>query len=395
MTWDAQVGVVGLGAAGSAALWRAAARGASVVGFEQHEPGHPHGSSHGHSRLFRTALVEGPQYVDLVRHAHGLWRELERASGRDLLTLTGGLFVGRPDGAMLTATLDVVRAHDLPHELLDAAQVRARFPQHAVDDDVVGLLDPGTGVLRPEAAIVAAVEEARRLGARVRSHERVVAVEPEGGGVVVHSDGPDGGRSWRVRRLVVAAGAWADRLLPALTVPHEVRRVLLTWFAPRPGQDAAHRPERFPAFVHEADGRLAWGAPAFEGRGVKVGLHDAPVPLVDDPSSNPIEAAPEEWREVAAWVAHRLPGLDPAAVTAEGCMYTRTPDEAFSIGEPAAYPGVVLAAACSGHGFKHASAVGDAVAALALDEAPLVDLGAFSPDRFGPRATGVGATLAR
>ena len=80
MTWDAQVGVVGLGAAGSAALWRAAARGASVVGFEQHEPGHPHGSSHGHSRLFRTALVEGPQYVDLVRHAHDLWRELERAS---------------------------------------------------------------------------------------------------------------------------------------------------------------------------------------------------------------------------------------------------------------------------------------------------------------------------
>ncbi|WP_265522290.1 N-methyl-L-tryptophan oxidase [Oerskovia flava] len=389
---DAQIGVVGLGAAGSSALWRAAARGASVVGFEQHTPGHAHGSSHGHTRLFRTALVEGPEYVGLALHARDLWRELESASGRELLTLTGGIFMGRPDGAMVTSTLDAVRAHGLPHELFDTDDLRRRFPQHVVDDGTVGLVDPGTGVVRSEAAIRAAVDVARALGAEVRTGARVVAIEPDDAGVTVRTSGPQGDEETRVERLVVAAGAWATDLLPRLTVPTEVRRVVLTWFGERDapsgsgtGAGAGFDPDRFPVFIHESDGHLAWGAPALEGHGVKVGLHDLPGPVVGHPSRNPLDATPDEWEPVARWVARRLPGLDPQAVTAEGCMITMTPDHSFSIGVPAAYPRVVLAAACSGHGFKHASAVGDAVAALAVGDTPAVDLTGFSPDRFAAR----------
>lgn len=380
-SYDADLAVLGLGAAGSSALWRAAARGASVVGFEQFEPGHPHGSSHGHSRLFRTALVEGPHYVGLAQHAQQLWRELESATGTDLLTLCGGVFLGPEHGRLLPPILETIRAHDLPHELLGATEVRDRFGQHAVDDGTVGVLDPGTGVVRCEQGIRAAVRAASDLGAQVRPGERILAIEPSDGQVAVRSAGPDGDRTWRFRRVVVATGAWTAGLLPALTVPMDVRRTLLTWFTPRtsPGEFG---PDRFGVFLHEADGYLAWGAPALEGYGVKVGLHDLKVPQVPDPSTNPLRVEPQEWAEVAGWVSRRLPGLDPEQVRAEGCMYTHTPDEAFSIGVPAAYPGVVLAAACSGHGFKHASAVGDAAAALALDQEPPVDLGPFSPDRF-------------
>ncbi|UFU06172.1 N-methyl-L-tryptophan oxidase [Ruania halotolerans] len=377
---DAPLAVLGLGAAGSSALWRAAARGADVIGFEQHTPGHPHGSSHGHSRLFRTALVEGPQYVGLAQHAQRLWRELEQVTGTELLTLCGGLFLGPEQGRLLPPILETIRAHDLPHELLDAAAVRSRFDQHTIDDGTAGVLDPGTGVVRAEAGIHAAVRAAVGLGAQVRTGERITAVEPVDTGVEVHSTGLDGPRTWRFGRVIMATGAWTPSLLPALTVPMQVRRTLLTWFG---APDAARfGPDRFGVFLHEADGYLAWGAPVLEGYGVKVGLHDLVVPAVDDPSTNPLEVAPHEWAEVAGWVSRRLPDLDAGDVRAEGCMYTHTPDEAFSIGAPAAYPGVVLAAACSGHGFKHATAVGDAAAALAVDEEPPVDLAPFSPDRF-------------
>ncbi|UFU02757.1 N-methyl-L-tryptophan oxidase [Ruania suaedae] len=381
MTLDADLAVLGLGAAGSSALWRSATRGADVIGFEQHTPGHAHGSSHGHSRLFRTALVEGPQYVALARHAQRLWRELERADGTELLTLCGGLFLGPADGRILPPILETIAAHDLPHETLTTAQVRSAYPQHAIEEDTVGVLDPGTGVLRAEAGIRAAVRAAVGQGARVRTGEQVLAVTPGERGVEVRSTGPEGERTWRFGRVIMATGAWTAGLLPELTVPMRVRRTLLTWFrAPEPEQFG---PERFGVFLHEADGYLAWGAPALEGHGVKVGLHDLPAPAVADPSHNPLEVDPAEWAEVARWVSRRLPGLDATDVRAEGCMYTHTPDEAFSIGTPRAYPGVVLAAACSGHGFKHATAVGDAAAALALDEEPAVDLTPFSPDRFG------------
>ncbi|SEE66713.1 N-methyl-L-tryptophan oxidase [Ruania alba] len=378
---DAPLAVLGLGAAGSSALWRAAARGVDVVGFEQHTPGHPHGSSHGHSRLFRTALVEGPQYVGLARHAQRLWRELEQASGSELLTLCGGVFLGPENGRLLPPILETIQAHDLPHERLTTTQIRSTYPQHTIDEGTIGVLDPGTGVVRAEAGIQAAVRAAVGLGAQVRTGERILAVEPGEHGVEVRSTGPDGERTWQFGRVIIAAGAWTPALLPELTVPMQPRRTLLTWF----GTPDADRfgPDRFGVFLHEADGYLAWGAPALEGHGVKVGLHDLPVPDVADPSGNPLEVDPAEWAEVARWVARRLPELDAQDVRAEGCMYTGTPDEAFSIGIPAAYPGVVLAAACSGHGFKHATAVGDVAAALALDEEPPVDLAPFSPDRFG------------
>src|SRR5690606_41293594 len=96
MSLDAQVAVVGLGAIGSSAAWQLAARGADVVAFEQHEPGHDQGGSHGVTRLFRVACLEHPTLVPIARRARTLWRELEEASGQDLPHATGRLMIGEP-----------------------------------------------------------------------------------------------------------------------------------------------------------------------------------------------------------------------------------------------------------------------------------------------------------
>ncbi len=64
-----------------------------------------------------------------------------------------------------------------------------------------------------------------------------------------------------------------------------------------------------------------------------------------------------------AWVAERLPDVDPEPVGAETCLYTTTPDESFVLERRGR---VVVGSACSGHGFKFAPAVGRRLAELAL-----------------------------
>src|SRR5437588_534058 len=106
---QADVAVVGVGAMGSMALWRLAARGASVVAFDRFEPGHDKRSSHGKSRIIRTVYYEGPQYVPLVQEALSLWRQLKCETGTSLLTTTGALMIGRPDGGLVAGTLASVQ----------------------------------------------------------------------------------------------------------------------------------------------------------------------------------------------------------------------------------------------------------------------------------------------
>src|SRR2546427_4596214 len=74
---------------GALSAWRLAARGARVIGFERFRPGHDRGSSHGDTRIFRTAYFESPEYVPLLQRAHRLWRQLEKESGAELLTIAG------------------------------------------------------------------------------------------------------------------------------------------------------------------------------------------------------------------------------------------------------------------------------------------------------------------
>jgi sarcosine oxidase len=109
------VAVIGLGAAGSAALYRLATRGLRAVGIEQFAPGHQRGSSHGETRIIRLGYFEHPSYVPLVRAALALWRALEGEAGEKLLQVTGVLELGAPDGTLVAGTLRSARAHGLPH----------------------------------------------------------------------------------------------------------------------------------------------------------------------------------------------------------------------------------------------------------------------------------------
>lgn len=371
--------VVGLGAAGSAALRSLAAKGVRCVGVEQFQVAHDRGSSHGLSRLFRSGTSEGPEYVDLAARSRALWRDLEARTGEEIVTIVGGLTIAPSSSSLYRETKSAMDARSLPYVAWNAAQLRERFPQHRVLDDDAGLLDPGTGVVRPELAIRNSVAAAVEDGAEVITGVRVESLDERTDRVEVRlSDGS----VLTAAQVIVAAGAWTAGLLTAFPVPLVVRRAVLSWFHPRPGHEADFQPDKFPVFTRELGELTGWGAPIIDDHGVKIGLRDQAGFEIGDPSANDPKVAQWELDRVERFCAEQFAGLVPTARHARGCMITLTPDERFAIGRIRPDSRVVTLSACSGHGFKHSPAVGEMGAEIALNLAPTIDPSPFDPTRY-------------
>jgi sarcosine oxidase len=374
---DAEFAVVGLGAMGSHALWRLAARGKDVIGFEQFRPGHYLGSTHGQTRLFRTLCLEHPGLVPLARRSLGLWRELEEESRSTIVQLTGGLMIGKPDSPTVRGVLKAAQVHGQDVRTLSAAELGKDYPQHAgIADDDVAVLDPDAGVARPEAAVLAATDAATRAGARLVQQVAVSGIELVDDGVVIRT----AARDFRVRQAIVTPGPWLYQLFPAL--PMRPTRTPLTWFK------AAHDPAafdlaRFPVFIRELpDGNRLWGHGAGADHDVKIGPEDDPNYQLVDPNTVDRYIKQADYAFVSQLVGEALPGLDPIPSATTTCMVTRTPDMQFLVGRPANDPRLLVGGGDSGHAFKHASGLGEALAQMACGEQAFTDLGFMNPTRY-------------
>ncbi|MEV4063966.1 N-methyl-L-tryptophan oxidase [Nonomuraea dietziae] len=378
-TIRADVVVIGLGAMGSMAAWQAASMGASVIGVEQFTIGHARGSSHGGSRIYRQILFEGKEYVPLARRSLDLIRALERGSGQTLFTPSGGLVIGTEGGPLIQDALASAAAGEVAHEWLKADDLRRRYPQHAVFDDDVAVFEPGAGVLRPEVCVSAAVEAAGRAGADIRTGSPVSALRVEDG----HVDVTVGEERLLAGKVVLASGSWTLDLLPEVSLPLRTQRSCLSWFTAR-GDGETYGPGRFPTFVRESHDLEGWGIPDIDGQGVKVGVSGAAARKrwLERPEDNWYDPSPEDVAPVEDFCRRAFPGLDPRVAKASACMNSKSPDGDFVIGPVATGGRVVFAGGFSGHGFKHAAAVGLACAQLALDGGSEFDLTAFSPTRF-------------
>ena len=375
----ADVAVVGLGAMGSAAAAHLARRGRRVVGFEQFEAVHDRGSSHGGSRIIRQAYFEDPAYVPLVLRAYELWRDVARAAGRDtMVETTGALMIGPPAGELVAGSLRSARQWGLDHELLDAGELRRRFPAFAPTPETVAVHEPRAGVLNPEAAVAALLGMASDAGAELHFSAPVLGWEadPAGRGVTVTSTAG----AVRADQLVVCPGAWAPQLLGDVGVPFAVERRVQFWF--RPG---GARPERFgpghlPVWIWDDGGDLPYGLPAVGRPEVKIAWHHRGGRGTADDLDRTV--SPAEVDEIAAAVRRLVPDMPGSFVAASACLYTLTPDQHFVIGRHPRHPAVVVVSACSGHGFKFAPVIGEIVADLVTAGATAHPIGLFEPGRF-------------
>ena len=369
--------VLGLGAMGSATLCHLALRGWRVLGLEQFLPGHSLGSSHGDSRIIRATYFEHPLYVPLVRRAHNLWRELEERAGASLMTIKGGLMIGPPDGMVVSGTLRSAAEHHLPYELLAPEATRERFPAFRLADDLVAVLDPGAGYLYPEACNKAHISVAREAGAEARFNEPVMAWAPDGAGVCVTT----ASRDYFADRLVIAGGAWSGELLRELGLPLTVERQSVFWLEPD-GEPESYDSARFPIYAYEyKPGNICYGFPRLP-RGLKASvMHDGETSQHPDRVRRTIEEA--EAEPLRAALRPVLPGIAKAAIRESGvCIFTNTPDHDFIIDFHPRYRQVLVSSACSGHGFKFASALGEVHADLLTTGSARFDLSAFRINRW-------------
>jgi len=373
MRYDAIV--IGVGGMGSAALHHLARRGARVLGLEQFHVAHDRGSSHGLSRIIRLAYYEHPSYVPLLRRSYELWRDLEHATGRRLLHITGSIDASRRDEPVFAGSLRSCELHELPHEVLSSKELTRRFPGYRLPDDVVALLQPEGGFLEPESCVRAHVDAALVHGAEVREHVRVKGIEPSGDGVRV--DVGDG--VVESRAVVVTAGAWASKLLPALEPVAVPERQVVAWFQPL--VPSRFRPENFPVFNLLVDGRRYYGFPAHGVPGMKIGLYHH-LGEIADPDALRRECDADDERPLREGVASCFPDANGPLLQMQPCMFTNSPDEHFIIDRMAPSSPVVVAAGFSGHGFKFCSVVGEILADLALDGGTRHDIAMFALSRF-------------
>lgn len=362
--------VAGLGAHGSAAAYHLARRGQRVLGFDRFARGHTLASFGGLSRIIRLSYYEHPSYVPLLKRAWDLWRELERDSGEALLTQTGGLYLGPPDGNLVSGSLASARTHDLAHKLLDGAELQHRYPVFDIAEDWVGVLDEQAGWLAPERSVETHLRGAERHGATLRFSEPVERWEPDGDGVrVTTAQG-----TYRAGRLVIAAGAWLSRLLPRLAPHLWVERNVLFWFEPRAEHEAF---AKLPVYIVEDTDRMYYGFPYDRDNGLKLaGLHFGDRV---DPDTVDREPKASDEERVRGWVRRRMPLADGERRRAQVCLYTNSPDGHFLIDRDGP---VTYASACSGHGFKFASAIGEILADLTISGRSSLDIGFLSSDRL-------------
>ena len=320
-----RVAVVGAGIMGCATAWALRERGADVSLYEQFEPGHTRGSSHGRTRIFRLAYPE-PEWVALAEEALPAWRELERASATEILALHGLVEVCQD---VDVTSRDVLEERGIDHLLLGPEEARAYGV--ALPDAWAALWQPEAGVVRADVAQRAFLD----VSAVTIERRRIESLDDVDAEVVV-----------------ITAGAWVTKLVP--DVPVVVTRETIAYFE-REGDAMPSVVELHPTTRHHA--MYALHDPV---HGVKAGAHK--VGRVADPDDDEPPDA-ELVERIAAWVRERLPGVAPQPVRAETCLYTSTADERFVLERRGR---LVVGSPCSGHGFKFAPAVGRRLADLAL-----------------------------
>jgi sarcosine oxidase len=368
--------VAGVGAMGSAACWHLAKRGLRVLGLERFDLGHAMGSSHGLTRIIRLAYFEGSHYVPIVRRARQLWSETGAAAGLKLLHVTGSLDLAPKGLGPVESSLQSCLDHGLEHEVLERDEITRRFPAFHLPADHLGLWQPEGGFVASEKAIYAHVGLAQSKGAEIRTGEPMLDWRPTAdGGVSVQTERG----SYSAGRLVITSGGWITDAVPALATRVRTMRQAIGWFTTR--RPELFREGAFPVFILSAEEGTFYGFPLYEHPGFKLGgPHFGREPM--DPREPDRTPSPRQLALIRECLARYLPDANGEPLTVKGCIYSVSPDEDFVIDAVPGVPQAVFASACSGHGFKFASAIGEILADLSTTGRPAFDLSPFALSRF-------------
>jgi monomeric sarcosine oxidase len=362
--------VIGLGAMGSSALYHLTQQGVQATGIEQFSVGHGAGSSHGHSRAFRT-FYDKAIYTELALASIPLWRDLEAQSGKHLLYQTGMLCYAPPDHPTLMNNIRIQASVGGSHEILSPDEVNRRYPALHIPTEHIACLTHDSGFLHAGLAVKTHVVQAQESGAMVFEDTDVKNIDlsthlPE----VETSQG-----RYQCDHLIITAGPWAGQILHDLGVPLKVTRQQKYYFTPQ--DKTPFLPENLPVFAdYSAD---LYGFPYFGG-GIKTA--DDFLGPITDPGSTNRDIDLTSQAALKHWLEQVLPGTPWTAGEFATCLYTLTPDRDFILDRHPDHPRVLIGAGFSGHGFKFATLIGRILADLAIHERTEYPIKLFQLDRF-------------
>jgi sarcosine oxidase len=366
--------VIGLGGLGSAAAyWLSRRAGGEVLGLEQFELGHVRGESQDHSRIIRLSY-HTPGYVRLAQQAYAAWQTVEEDAGEKLIVKTGGLDLWPQNPAIpMSDYTESLTACNIPYEIWEAAEIRKRFPQFHIGDDVAGMYQSEGGIAPAAKCNAAHQSLARKNGAVLRENVALQSISESGGGLqVVTAE-----TTYHCRKLIVAAGPWSNHLLAqfGLHLPLTITQEQVTYFASPDLRTFA--PGRFPIWIWMDDPSF-YGFPVYGEAGVKVGQDVGGQEVT--PETRSFDPDPAALARVQTFLKRYIPGAVGPVLYTKTCLYTLTPDRDFVIDALPQQPDCLVTIG-AGHAFKFASLIGKILSELAIDGKTSSDISPFKINR--------------
>ena len=376
------VAVIGLGALGSSTLWQLGKSGKKILGIDQFSPPHTMGSSHGETRITRLAVGEGMDFVPIVKRSHEIWGDLESLTGNTIMTTTGGLlfdsgiqsWAKHGSEGFFERTVSFAQQGNIPYEVFDAKELRKRFSEFNLEESGKVYYEPSAGFLRPELAISTQLQLAEQSGAVLKTHTKVLGISPvPGGGVQIHTNQG----TFEAGQAVISAGPWVKDFVPSFVkTQFKICRQILHWI---PKKGNAFELGKTPVFMWGYDSGpedFIYGFPSLDGQTIKVASESFVERNHPDTISREVSDA-ECGDFIQNKISDRLNHIEKKVVQSKVCIYTVTSDSYFVVDELPDFPEVLVASACSGHGFKHSAGLGEAIADKILEKETRFDLGVF------------------
>ncbi|MGL4486935.1 MAG: N-methyl-L-tryptophan oxidase [Yersinia sp. (in: enterobacteria)] len=364
--------VIGSGSVGSVTGYYASQAGLKVLMIDSAMPPHHAGSHHGDTRIIRHAYGESEKYVPLVLRAQTLWDKLSAQTGEKLFYASGVINLGPGDSTFLKEIQHSAQQYDLKVEILNAAQIREKWPVFNVPENYIGVFEPQAGYLRSELAIKVLIKTVIDARCGVLFNCPVTAIEPCDNGIdVVTIDG-----TFSTRKVVVTAGTWVKKLVPELPIT-AIRKVFSWHQADGRYSESNH----FPAFTVETPDNIHYYGFPSQNNELKIGKHNGGQPIESAAQRKPFGSHAEDGSEVFGFLRNFLPGVG-VCLHGAACSYDMSPDEDFIIDTLPDNNNVMVVTGLSGHGFKFATALGEVAALFAQDKPSPIDISAFSLTRF-------------
>lgn len=372
--------VIGCGGIGSGAVyWLSKRAGKRVLGLEQFTLGHHNGGSQDYSRIIRLAGYDDAM-TPVAPDTYAAWEEVERESGLQIVTKTGGVYWAPEDAPpgsteYMDESVVAMEANGIPFRVLGAPDFMQEFPQFTIKDHYKVIYQSETGLVDPSKGNAAHQQLAQGHGATILENCKVLEIRPISATKteVVTEKG-----TFECEKLIITAGAWVQHLASqvGLDLGLAVTREQVTYYRTPNLRD--FMPDRFPVFMVPTPIGGIYGFPVHGEVATKVAIDFTGKRTTAETRDFEPDVAVEEYQE--AWLKENIPGFLGPKLYTKTCLYTLTKDRQFIFDSVPDHPNIFMCIG-AGHAFKWASLFGRILSELAIDGATNYDLSALRFDR--------------